>query len=75
MPLDEEAMHFLEEQIAAMADSAAKQAYLRTLAAGHSVLESENNALVEVHPDGTRRIIKKITPAIPVVKGQRLEIR
>ncbi len=75
MPLNEKAIRFLEEQIPEMADSAVKQAYWRTLAAGYNVLESENNAIVEVHPDGSRKIIKKLAPCIPVFKGQRLEIQ
>ena len=43
MTIDEEAMRFLEEQIPHLADSAVKEAYLRTLAAGYNVLESEIN--------------------------------
>ena len=75
MTIDEEAMCFLEEQIPELANSAVKQAYWQTLAAGYNVLESENNTIIEVHPDGTKKIIKQISPAIPVIKGQRLEIR
>jgi len=75
MTIDEEAMLFLEEQIPDLADLAVKQAYWQTLAAGYNVLESENNTIVEVYPDGTRRTIKQIPPAIPIAKGQRLEIR
>ena len=75
MALNEEAMRFLEENIPELADAAVKQAYWQALASGSSVLESENDTVIEIHPDGTRKIIKKIEPSTPVKKGQRLELR
>jgi hypothetical protein len=67
-------MRFLEEHIPEQAEMALKQAYWRALASGSSVLMSENGALIEVHPDGTKKIIKQIPPPTPVILGQRLEI-
>lgn len=73
--MDEKTQRFLEESIPELAEAAVKQAYWRALAAGHSVLTTENGMLVEVHPDGTKKIIKKLAPPISVVKGIRLEIK
>lgn len=75
MKINEKTMRFLEEHIPELADAAVKQAYWQTLAAGNSVLESDNGTLVETHPDGTRKIIKQLLPSIPVAKGQKLQIQ
>lgn len=75
MKMDEKMVRHLEEGIPELAEAAVKQAYWRALAAGHSVLQKENGMLVEVHPDGTKEIIKKLNPPIPVVKGLKLEIK
>ncbi len=73
MALSEEAMTFLEEHIPELADVAFKQAYWATLASGCSVLVSENGDLVEVFPDGKQKFVKHLPPAIPVIRGQKLE--
>jgi hypothetical protein len=75
MELDEEETQFLETQIPQLAQSAVFQAFWRTLAAGYPVLISEDNSLIEVHPDGSRKVIRMLTPGIPVKEGQRLTIR
>ncbi len=73
MALSEEAMSFLEEHIPELAEVAFKQAYWAALAFGSSVLISENGDLVEVFPDGKRKFIKHLSPAIRVTPGQRIE--
>jgi hypothetical protein len=70
MELTEEAMCFLEAHIPDLAAAAITQAYWAALASGHTVLEADNGALVEVHPDGTRKFIKKLPPRIKVALGQ-----
>ena len=75
MALSEKAMCFLEEHIPELADVAFKQAYWSALASGSSVLISENGNLVEVFPDGKQKIIKRLSPSISVVRGQKLEIQ
>jgi hypothetical protein len=75
MALSEEAMCFLEEHIPELAEIAFKQAYWAALAAGCSVLMSENGNLVEIFPDGKRKFIKRLPPPTPVVRGQILEIK
>jgi len=75
MDLSEKALDYLEKHIPELAELAFKQAYWAALASGSSVLISENGNLVEVFPDGNRKFIKKLSPWIPVKRGQRLEIK
>ena len=51
-----------------------RQAYWAALASGSSVLVSEDGNLVEVFPDGKRKFIKHLSPAIQVKRGQRFKI-
>ena len=67
-------MRFLEERIPELADGAIKQAYLRALASGNSVLECEQGIITQILPDGTRKIIKRLPKPIKVAIGQRLKI-
>ena len=67
-------MVFLEEHIPDLASAAVKQAYWQALASGSSVLMCEVGNLIEIHPDGTRKIIKKLSPPIYATKGQRFKI-
>ncbi len=73
--MNEKTLRYLEESIPELAEGAVTQAYWQALAAGHSVLKTENGMLIEVHPDGTKRIIKKLAPSIPVEKGLKLKIK
>lgn len=61
MKLTEEAMQFLEERIPKLAE-ANNQAFLETLAAGETALIADEGNLVEIFPDGRRKIVKQITP-------------
>ena len=74
MNMTEESMRFLEEHIPILADAAVKQAYWQALATGSSVLVSEEGALVEIFPDGTRKVLKQLEPQTAVTVGQRLEL-
>lgn len=71
MTLSEERISLLESYIPYLADAAFTQAYLQTLASGSSVLKVEHARIFEIFPDGTRRLIKKISPTIPVTVGQK----
>jgi len=71
METDEKSMQFLEDHIPELADAAFKQAYWQALAAGSSVLKVANGCIVEVFPDGTRRVIKQIGEPIPVTPGRQ----
>jgi hypothetical protein len=74
MSMTEESMRFLEEHIPILADAAVKQAYWQALATGSSVLVSEEDTLVEIFPDGTRKVLKQLEPQTAVISGQRLEL-
>ncbi len=71
LAISEEAMQYLEEQIPALAQSAVTQAYWQALAAGSSVLVSENGVIYEVFPDGTRKFFKTIEPPTPIAIGTK----
>ncbi len=73
MSLNEKEMKYLEDHIPELAEVAFKQAYWAALASGSSVLMSENGNVVEIFPDGTRKIIKPLPPSTPVKPGQKLE--
>jgi hypothetical protein len=60
--LTEKELDFLEAHIPALADNAFKKAYLDALSSGKSVLEAIDGKIVEIFPDGTKKIIKKIPP-------------
>ena len=74
MNMTEESMRFLEEHIPDLADAAVKQAYWQALATGSSVLVSEEGALVEIFPDGTRKVLKQLEPQTAVTLGQRMQL-
>lgn len=74
MIINEKAMLFLEAKIPELAEAATKAAYLRALAAGHSVLECRHDTIIEVFPDGQENVIKKIAPPTKVTIT-KLEIR
>ncbi len=74
MNTQEKTIQYLEEHIPELANVASKQAYWQALAAGSSVLERDNDNLVEVFPDGTRKVIKPLPSLTPTQPGQRLEI-
>lgn len=74
MDQQEQAIRYLEEHIPDLAEVAITQAYWQALASGSSVLERENDSLVEVFPDGSRKIIRSLSPQTPTQIGQRLEI-
>ena len=75
MPLSEQSMQFLEEHIPELAQSAVTQAYWQALAAGNSVLQCDNGAIYEVFPDGTRTLVKTVTPPTAVTPGETRVLR
>lgn len=75
MENNEKAIEYLEAHIPELAEAAVKQAYWQTLAAGNSVLISDNGVLTEVFPDGTRKIIETNKPFVKVKKGQIIKLK
>lgn len=68
--LTESEIQNLEEQFPYIAETSVKQAYFDALSSGNSVLIVENNNLIEVFPDGTKKIIKEMAPRVMVQKGR-----
>ncbi len=75
MENNEKAIEYLEEHIPELAEAAVKQAYWQTLAAGNSVMISDNGVIKEIFPDGTSNIIEKNKPFIKVQKGQIIKLK
>lgn len=61
--LDDKTLDFLEKQIPDLAAAAVTIAYNEALAAGLSVLQVEDDKLVEQFPDGTKRVVKQLEPS------------
>ena len=72
--MQEREIHYLEEHIPELAESAVTQAYWQSLAAGNSVLESENGMIYERFPDGSSQIVKEIEPLTSVAIGARRKL-
>lgn len=60
MVLSEENIDFLENQIPELAEFALQQAYWQALSSGNVVTVLENNEIIEISPDGKRRVIRVI---------------
>lgn len=74
MKLTEKEIQNLEEQFPYIAEASARQAYWEALSSGSSVLVVENNEVVEVFPDGSRKIIEKVESDISIKKGTKFKI-
>lgn len=73
--LNEKAVRALEKNIPELAAGAVKQAYVRALAAGSSVVEVMDGQLVESRPDGSHKVLKAIEPPIHVKPGSKRRLR
>ena len=72
---NEASMQFLQDHIPELADVAFKQAYWQALANGKSVLKVEQGEIIEIFPDGSHKVIKQITPLIPVPLTNKKRIK
>ena len=72
--MQEQEIQYLEEHIPELAESAVNQAYWQSLAAGNSVLESENGIIYERFPDGSSKMVKEIEPPTPIAIGARRKL-
>ncbi len=70
--VEENALEYLESHIPELAETAVTQAYWQALAAGSSVLVSENGVIYEVFPDATRKAVKTVEPPVLVNPGEKL---
>ncbi len=64
----EKELDFLEKHIPELANSAVKKAYLDALSAGLSVTKVIENKIYEIFPDGSKKFIKDIEPAMKINK-------
>lgn len=55
--LTDQELDFLEQQIPILAETALQQAYWQTLTSGNNVMIAENGFLIEVSPDGSRKVV------------------
>ncbi len=60
MPEQEDGIESLEAQFPLRSGLAFLAAREKVLAAGHSVLQSEQGCIYEVFPNGNRKLVKKI---------------
>lgn len=65
----------LESQFPPLSGVAFIAARKEALAAGLSVVESEEGVLYETFPDGSRKVVKQIEPPMPVAEGSIFTIR
>jgi hypothetical protein len=65
----------LESLFASSAGVTFNQASTNALAAGQSVLQSDQGVIYEIFPDGTRKRVKEIAPPTPVEPGKKITIR
>lgn len=72
--LTEEEIDYWEEQIPMMANAGFQQTGLRVLLKGFDVVQSHDNALWTIHPDGTETFIKDLPPPIWVGTGRIFHI-
>jgi hypothetical protein len=60
MILSEKNIDFLENQIPELAELALQQAYWQTLSSGNSVTVLEDNEIIEISPEGSKKVIKTL---------------
>ncbi|WP_435022191.1 hypothetical protein TA3x_002784 [Tundrisphaera sp. TA3] len=65
----------LERSFPHAAGEAFASAFDHALAAGHSVVQVQAGAIVEISPDGGRRFVKAAKPWLPVVAGSKIRLR
>lgn len=72
--LSEQEMDRAEAEFPASAHIAFSNAYNAAVAAGLTVVISENGKIFAVEPDGRRTLIKTIAPPVQVVPGTKYKI-
>jgi hypothetical protein len=60
MTMADENIDFLETQIPDLAELAFQQAYWHNLSSGNTVTVLENDEIVEISPDGKKKVIKTL---------------
>ncbi|MEZ0609595.1 hypothetical protein ACAW74_13850 [Fibrella sp. WM1] len=70
MILSDDELDFLEQQIPELAELATRRAFWQTLASGDHAVVAEDGLIVEVSPDGTRKVLKTIEKPQHIVQRQ-----
>jgi hypothetical protein len=65
----------VEIQLPPASGVAFAQARIDVLAAGLSVLQSRDNTIEEIFPDGSRRFVKFVDPPISVEIGRKFRLK
>lgn len=75
--LDESKTRQIEEFIPKLAKNATTLAFRQALSSGNRVLiaDVKGGELLEVTPDGRRRVVKQIEPSVKMQKGQIIKIK
>lgn len=73
-PMNEQQIEQLELDFPAASGLAFANAYHQAIHAGLFVVVSEGGSIVEVSPDGQRRLVKTIPPPSPAQPGQKFTI-
>lgn len=75
MDVNERKIDDLENQFLLKSGTAFTKARKEAQASGSSVVVSENDSIIEIFPDGSRKQLKKIEPATQVKPGLKVIIR
>jgi len=75
MSEDDQTISDLEARLPALAGMAFAKARERMLAAGQSVLHSEQGVVYRVEPSGVTTPVMRIDPPVPVEKGLKITLR
>jgi hypothetical protein len=73
--LSDMALEHLESLIPRLAAGATYAAYVRALAAGHTVLKVEGSNIVALTAEGIRRVIGPVKPRRKVTVGEVIKVR
>jgi len=75
MSEDDKTISQLKAQLPALSGVAFAKAREQMLAAGQSVLQSEQGVIYRVQPSGEATPVMRIEPPIPVEKGKKIQLR
>ncbi len=73
--MSDQELQQLESQFPALSGQAFAAARQRVRDAGQTVMQSEGGFLIHVFPDGTKEVLKRIEPPLPVRPGTVITIR
>lgn len=73
--MSEEQMRQFEERIPELGRQAVARAVAKARETGHRVTVGLDGQVVEIYPDGTRKVLKDLPPKVKVERGRRLRLR